>query len=303
MRRAGDRVRIVAQLIDAATDRHLWAETYDRAADRHLRDPDRRRAADRGRARGGAVAGRADPDPPGAHGRRPGLPALPPGTALLHPVHRGEHPEGHRVLRARRSRRIPGMPWPTSASPWPMPSWRRERAAARFGRTRRTTRAWRPSSAALELDPDLGEAHAVLALLRMVHDFDWAGAEAEFKLALELSPGAADIYDHYGWLCAALERYDEALALVRRAQELDPLTHRADVATTLLRAGRYEEALQAALRARRVRSRVRAGALHAGVGLPEVGDAGPGSGRAGAGGRGSPPGTRCTWRSSARPTG
>ena len=70
-------------------------------------------------------------------------------------------------------------------------------------------------------------------LLRMVHDYDWAGAEAEFKLALELSPGAADIYDHYGWLCGAMERYDEALALVRRAQELDPLTHRADVASTL----------------------------------------------------------------------
>ncbi len=83
----------------------------------------------------------------------------------------------------------------------------------------------------------------------MVHDFDWVGAEAEFKLALELSPGAADIYDHYGWLCGALERYEEALVLVQRAQELDPLTHRADVATTLLRAGRSDEALEAALRA------------------------------------------------------
>ena len=72
--------------------------------------------------------------------------------------------------------------------------------------------------AALALDGELGEAHAVLALLKMTHDFDWAGAEAEFKLALELSPGAADVYDHYGWLCGAVERYDEALALVRRAQ-------------------------------------------------------------------------------------
>lgn len=102
---------------------------------------------------------------------------------------------------------------------------------------------------ALALDDELGEAHSVLALLKFVHEFDWAGAEREFKLALELSPGAADIHDHYGWLCAAQERFDEALALVRRAQELDPLTHRADVAATLLRAGRYEEALDAALRA------------------------------------------------------
>jgi serine/threonine-protein kinase len=88
----------------------------------------------------------------------------------------------------------------------------------------------------------------VLALLKCVHDFDWTGAEREFKLALELSPGSADIYDHYGWLCAALERYEEALVLVQRAQELDPLVHRADVATTLLRAGRYDEALESALR-------------------------------------------------------
>jgi serine/threonine-protein kinase len=102
---------------------------------------------------------------------------------------------------------------------------------------------------ALALDNELGEAHSVLALLKTVHDFDWAGAEREFKVALELSPGAADIHDHYGWLCAALERYDEAIALVRRAQELDPLTHRSDVASTLLRAGRPQEALEAALKA------------------------------------------------------
>jgi serine/threonine-protein kinase len=128
-----------------------------------------------------------------------------------------------------------------------------ELAAGAGGGTVRPDDAYHHAMAAvttaLALDAELGEAHAVLALLRMVHDFDWAGAEAEFKLALELSPGAADIYDHYGWLCGALERYDEALALVRRAQELDPLTHRTDVAVTLLRAGRNEEALQAALRA------------------------------------------------------
>ena len=102
---------------------------------------------------------------------------------------------------------------------------------------------------ALALDDRLGEAHGVFALLKFVWDFDWSGAEREFRLALELSPGGADVYDHYGWLCGAQERYDEAIALVRHAQELDPLTHRADVASALLRAGRYEEALHAAQRA------------------------------------------------------
>ena len=101
---------------------------------------------------------------------------------------------------------------------------------------------------ALALDGGLGEAHAVSALLKLVCDFDWAGAEEEFRLALELSPGSADTYDHYGWLCAALGRYEEAIAMEKRAQELDPLAHGSDVASTLVRAGRYEEAAQAAAR-------------------------------------------------------
>jgi adenylate cyclase len=50
-------------------------------------------------------------------------------------------------------------------------------------------------------------------------------------------------------MCSALGRFDEAVELVRRAQQLDPLTHRTDVANMLLRAGRFEEAEQEALRA------------------------------------------------------
>jgi len=50
-------------------------------------------------------------------------------------------------------------------------------------------------------------------------------------------------------MCAGLGRYDEALVMQRRAQELDPLAHPLDVATTLLRAGRYDEAARDAVRA------------------------------------------------------
>lgn len=103
-------------------------------------------------------------------------------------------------------------------------------------------------SQALALDPGLGDAHGVMALLKLVHDFDWEGAESEFKVALALSPGSADIYDHYGWLCAAVGRFDEAIAMVTRAKELDPLVHTTDLASTLLRAGRYEEAREEAER-------------------------------------------------------
>jgi tetratricopeptide (TPR) repeat protein len=102
---------------------------------------------------------------------------------------------------------------------------------------------------ALALDPELGDAHTTAAYLKYVDEFDWEGAEAEFKRALELNPGSADAYDLYGRLCSALGRHDESIVLLERAQQLDPLVHRVDVATAYLRAGRYEAARAAAERA------------------------------------------------------
>ena len=248
VRRAGDRVRIVAQLIDAEADRHLWTETYDReltdifaiqtdvalqiasALEAELLPQERARinreptanlvayqAYLQGRYSYSRYTGEAFQK--GVDYFRQAI-AADPGYALAY--------TGVALAYA-------------------------ELAAGQGGSTIKPDVAYHTAmeaiTKALQLDNELGEAHSVLALLMFVHDFNWTGAEAEFKIALELSPGAADIYDHYGWLCGALERYDEALELVTRAQELDPLIHRADVATTLLRAGRNEEGLEAALRA------------------------------------------------------
>jgi serine/threonine protein kinase/tetratricopeptide (TPR) repeat protein len=99
---------------------------------------------------------------------------------------------------------------------------------------------------ALQADPELAEAHAMLAFVRFVCDYDWAGAEQEFELALELNPNSGPTYDAYGLMLSALGRYDEALVVQRRAHELDPLAHRLDRSTTMLRAGRYDEALEIA---------------------------------------------------------
>ncbi|MGH7631586.1 MAG: tetratricopeptide repeat protein, partial [Gemmatimonadales bacterium] len=103
-------------------------------------------------------------------------------------------------------------------------------------------------SRALDLDPGLAEAHAMLGFLRFVCDYDWTGAEQEFKRALELNPNSGEACDAYGLMLAALERYDEAIEVQRHAHELDPLTHRLDIATTFLRAGRYSEAFGVASR-------------------------------------------------------
>ncbi len=101
---------------------------------------------------------------------------------------------------------------------------------------------------ALELDNELGDVHGISGLIQFAFDFDWRGAERSFLRAIELSPGSAQVHEHYSWLCTALERYDDALREVRRARELDPILIRSDVATTLLRAGRVEEALDEARR-------------------------------------------------------
>jgi tetratricopeptide (TPR) repeat protein len=88
----------------------------------------------------------------------------------------------------------------------------------------------------------------MLGSLKFACDYDWAGAEQEFKRAIELNPNSGDTYDVYGLMLSAMERYDEAIEAQRRAHELDPLHHRMDLATTLLRAGRYDEALPAVMR-------------------------------------------------------
>jgi len=238
VRHVGDRVRIVATLVDAASNRDLWAETYDRQLtdifaiqtdvalhiaralqaelthdeqERVLKEPTRNVQAYR----------------LFQHGRRSYIQytqgsirraielfgraiALDPGFALAY---------AH-IAMAYSEQGESGNMAPEAAY-------------------RQATEA---VGNALRLDPELGEAHCILGHLATC-EFDWARAEREFKRALELSPSSADTYDLYGRMCAGVCRHDDAIALSRRAQELDPLAHRMDLVTVLLRAERYDEAL------------------------------------------------------------
>jgi eukaryotic-like serine/threonine-protein kinase len=77
---------------------------------------------------------------------------------------------------------------------------------------------------ALELDPLLAEAHTSLAAVREAYDFDWAGAEAEFKRALELNPNYANGHHWYGLMLVNLGRLDEARQQIELARGLDLLS-------------------------------------------------------------------------------
>jgi tetratricopeptide (TPR) repeat protein len=245
VRRVGDRVRIVAQLIDAGTDQHLWAETYDRQLTNifAIQTEVALRIAD-------ALKAELSPGEKARIGREPtsdlrayqlylqGRNSFIRYTADgIREAIRYFEEAIERDPRYALAHAAVGMAFMELGEIGFMPPDEAfSRAAAAAAR-------------ALALDPDLGEAHCVAAFVKFAVDFDWAGAEEEFKRALELSPSSADTYDLYGRLCSSLERYDEAIAMQQRAQELDPLAHPADVATSLLRAGRYEQALEAARRA------------------------------------------------------
>jgi len=75
---------------------------------------------------------------------------------------------------------------------------------------------------ALELDPELAEAHMSLALA-LVADYDWRNGLKEFDRALELNPNLAFAYELQSWTLNGLGRFDEAIAKTRKAVELDPL--------------------------------------------------------------------------------
>ena len=249
VRRAGNRVRIVAQLVDRATDENIWAETYDRdltdifaiqsdvalkiatALRAELSNDERvrvgRRATYNFEAYDLYLRGRNSFCRFNEEGFRRSIAdykaaiARDPKFALAWAC----------LAEAYAEICILGG---TGESPEEMVRLAKEAAAN-----------------ALELDDELAEAHGISGLIKFVFDFDWVRAEREFVRALEISPGSAEVHDHYGWLCASLDRYDDALENVKKARELDPMLIQVDVATILLRADRVSEAVEEAKRCAR----------------------------------------------------
>ena len=273
VRRAGDRVRIVAHLIDAETDELLWSETYDRSLSDIFAIQ-----TDVALQIAGALEAELTPH------ERTRLLRKPTDDLEAYQLYlRGRHAltqlaeKGFEATRGYLEQAIaldPGyaMAYATLAHTYveagsgvlvsvlePVEAYRRAREAA--------TRA-------LELDPGLAEAHAMLGLIKFSHDFDYVGAEREFKRALEINPRSGDALDVYGRMLAGLERYDEALELQERAHELDPMQYRLDRLSTLLRAEKVRRSAAAGPRARGEGTGIRARTRHSGLDLHPDGTTG-----------------------------
>jgi eukaryotic-like serine/threonine-protein kinase len=99
---------------------------------------------------------------------------------------------------------------------------------------------------AVELDDALAEAHTSLASVKEVYDWDWAGAEKEFRRAIELNPGYATAHQWYAEFLAEMGRFDEAVDHGTKARDLDPLSLMANTALgeILYESRQYDQAVQ-----------------------------------------------------------
>ena len=235
VRKAGNAVRITAQLIDAGSDKHVWSQTYDRQLDNIFAIQDEI-AAD--------VVKHLS-------------------VTLLDPVPKARptDPEAYRLyLRARAfligtdqemDKSIDYFQQAVARAPdFAMAHAGLADAYATQAYLRGNSRAEVAGKAraevtrALELDPDLGEAHAALADILFRFEWDWAGADTEFRRAIALSPGSEAVHESYGAYLFSMDRLDEALAQSREAARLDPLSvspfH--DIGINALLRANYDEA-------------------------------------------------------------
>jgi serine/threonine protein kinase/Tfp pilus assembly protein PilF len=101
---------------------------------------------------------------------------------------------------------------------------------------------------AIELDDTLAEAHASLGYVKLTFDWDWPAAEREFRRALELNPNLPQAHAGYAHFSLILRRFDEAIQELDRVQKIDPLFPQSHMGLPwlLLNARRYEKAIEAA---------------------------------------------------------
>lgn len=218
--RSGDRVRITAQLIDARTDRHLWAESYERDLRDvlALQDEVARAIAAEIQIKVNTQettrpvsAGSVNPEAHEAYLK--GRYFWNKRTAVG--VRKGiEYFEQAIRLDPNYARAYAGL----AESYVVLNGHRYLPAAQAFPKVRAA------ALKALELDERLAEAHTSLGSLKWEYEWDKSGAEKEYQRAIELNPSYATGHQWYAEELAAVGLADEAMAEIKRARELDPLS-------------------------------------------------------------------------------
>jgi TolB-like protein/tetratricopeptide (TPR) repeat protein len=239
--RSGDKIRVSVQLIRADTDEHLWSGAYDR----ELRDVLALQSdVTQGIARHIEIA------VTGAQGGSPVVPrtvapdvyeAYLKGRFALHKNSRAGLEEALRYFQAAISADSAFAPAYAG-----MAAAHSELGTVFFGTPPADARpkVFAAAGKALELDPQLAEAHVLLAET-LAEEWRWPEAEAEYERAIELSPSDADAHAGFAHWLLCQGRTQEALSWARRAQELDPLAlHGIQIGWILFQARRYDAAIR-----------------------------------------------------------
>jgi TolB-like protein/DNA-binding winged helix-turn-helix (wHTH) protein len=240
--RSGDRVRITAQLIRAASDRHIWAESYDGDLKDVLSLQARVAEAITNQVKLNLTVEESS--------RLRRAPAVKPEAFDLYLRGRyawnQRNPDGFGKAIEYFNQAIEkdskfALAYSGLADCHTL-------LTLYGGGLSNLTEAQSAAEKALHLDSMLAEAHTSLAAVKVLRNWDWQGAEQEFHRALDLNPNSAQAHHWYGNLLLGPEgRHEEAIAELQRAQELDPLSLiiRADTGFANYLAGRSDLALQA----------------------------------------------------------
>ncbi|MBV9183063.1 MAG: winged helix-turn-helix domain-containing protein [Acidobacteria bacterium] len=241
VQRASDRVSVTAQLIYAPTDRHLWAQSYER----DLRNAP---AMQREVAQAIAYAVQSKFTPRA----RPGGAAFPP----VDPDAYREYLRGRFFWEQRSEQALERSISYFDHALAIDPNFALAYAAEAEAYIPLAVRGFRPprepfrkakemATKALELDDTLPGAHNALAAVRF-NEYDWGGAEEEFKRAIELNPSYVPAHLWHGYFLEALGQQSANLAERKLAQELDPLnvTAGTSVGTAYFYLGQYDQAIE-----------------------------------------------------------
>jgi len=242
--RSGGRVRITAQLIEAAVDKHLWAQSYDGDAGDTL-------ALQSRVARAIAEEIRVNVQPKEQAALK-NVRAVNPDAyeAYLKGRYFWNKRTADGLTKAREYFDEAVARGPDYAQAYSgladtyalLGDWQYGVMASREALPAAKAAAIK----ALELDNTLGEAHTSLGFVLSGFDWDWGSAEKEFRRAIELNPGYATAHHWYAWHLSLMGRHGEAIAEMRKARSLDPLSLiiNADLAEILLIAHFYDESVQ-----------------------------------------------------------